>query len=494
MIGNGKEIKVFVVDDMKDICWTMSNFLRQNGITAITTQDGNKAVEIVSKESPDAVLLDLKMPAIDGVDVLKQIKKANANIPVIIITAYGAIKSAVEAVKLGAYDYISKPFDNDEVLITLMRAINDYKQKQEISHLRSQLEKITPLPEFMGSSPQIEKVFEQVKCVAPTDFTVVLYGETGSGKELLANAIHNNSPRRNGNFVVIDCGAIPDTLIESELFGYEKGAFTGANTTKKGHFELASGGTLFLDEIGNLSKSMQNKLLHAIQERRIRRVGGKNFIDINIRVIVAGNEKLEDLVKTGRFRQDLYHRLNEFSIEIPPLRKRKADSSFLCRRFINITNIELNKQVRGISQAAMELLHAYDWPGNVRELKNVIKRAVLLADDLIEPEHLPPTIAHSPQSPTIKTPHKGGEDQPPRTRFSPARSGFNKDLSLREIVKKSVNDIERKVIIEALIQAGGNKSKAAKMLSIDYKTMYYKVKEYGINTKDLFTGSNVVVC
>ncbi len=482
MINNGKEIKVLIVDDMKDMCWTISNFLRHKGITAVATQDGKKTVEIISRESPDAVLLDLKMPAISGVDVLKQVKKANADIPVIIMTAYGAIKSAVEAVKLGAYDYINKPFDNDEVLITLMRAINDRKQKQEISHLRSQLEKITPLPELMGSSPQIEKVFEQVKCVAPTDFTVVLYGETGSGKELVAKAIHNNSPRRNGNFVVIDCGSIPDTLIESELFGYEKGAFTGAETTKKGHFELASGGTLFLDEIGNLSKAMQSKLLHAMQERRIRRVGGKSFIDIDIRVIVAGNEKLEDLVKSGLFRQDLYHRLNEFQIEIPPLRKRETDIAFLCKRFMDITNVELNKQVRGISPAAMELLRAYDWPGNVRELKNVIKRAVLLADDLIELEHLPAPIECSPKTTTTKELDK---------EVPAVKTGFNKDFSLKEIVKKSVNDIERKVIIEVLIQTGGNKSKAAKMLSIDYKTMYYKVKEYGITLKDLFTGSNV---
>ena len=484
MLDNGKEIKVLIVDDMKDMCWTISNFLRHKGITAVATQDGKKTVEIISRESPDAVLLDLKMPAISGVDVLKQVKNANADIPVIIMTAYGAIKSAVEAVKLGAYDYVSKPFDNDEVLITLMRAINDRRQKREINHLRSQLEKITPLPEFMGSSPQIEKVFEQIKCVAPTDFTVVLYGETGSGKELVAKAIHNNSPRRNGNFVVIDCGSIPDTLIESELFGYEKGAFTGAETTKKGHFELASGGVLFLDEIGNLSKAMQSKLLHALQERRIRRVGGKDFINIDIRVIVAGNEKLEDLVKSGQFRQDLYHRLNEFLIEIPPLMKRKADIAFLCKRFIDITNVELNKQVRGVSQAATELLHAYDWPGNVRELKNVIKRAVLLANDLIEPEHLPAPIGCSPQTITTKALDK---------EVAAATAGFNKDFSLKKIVKKNINDIERKVIIEALIQTGGNKSKAAKMLSIDYKTMYYKIKEYGITIKDLLTGSNVAV-
>lgn len=484
MMDNGKETKVLIVDDMKEMCWTISNFLQQKGITALTTQDGNKATEIISRESPDAVLLDLKMPAISGVDVLKQVKKTNPDVPVIIITAYGEIKSAVEAVKLGAYDYIGKPFDNDEVLITLIRAINDRKQKQEISRLRSQLEKVMPLPEFMGSSLQIEKVFEQVKCVAPTDFTVVLYGETGSGKELVARAIHNNSPRRNGNFVVIDCGSIPDTLIESELFGYEKGAFTGAETTKKGHFELASGGTLFLDEIGNLSNAMQSKLLYALQERRIRRVGGKNFIDIDIRVIVAGNEKLEDLVKTRHFRQDLYHRLNEFLIEIPPLRKRKADIAFLCNRFINITNIELDKQVRGVSPSAMELFHAYDWPGNVRELKNVIKRAVLLADDLIGPEHLPSTVGCSHHTTITKALHK---------ELTATKVGSNKDFTLREIVKRSVNDIERKVIIEALIQTGGNKSKAAKMLSIDYKTMYYKVKEYGITVKDLFASTSLAV-
>lgn len=496
-MGTGKkDTKVLIVDDAENVCRTISNLLHHNGFEALTIQDGNKALEVVSRVLPDVILLDLKMPGISGIDVLKKIKKMYPEITVIIITAYGEIKSAVEAVKFGAYDYINKPFDNNELLITLRRAISDYKQKREINHLRSKLGEITPLPELMGPSSGVEKLYEQVKCVAPTDFTVVLYGETGSGKELVARAIHNHSLRRSGNYVAVDCGSIPETLIESELFGYEKGAFTGAGTTRQGYFERASGGTLFLDEIGNLSKPMQTKLLRALQERRIQRVGGRDFIYNDIRVIVACNERLEDLVKLARFRLDLYHRLNEFFIEIPPLRKRETDIVFLCKCFVDATNVELGKHVQGVSTTAMELLRAYDWPGNVRELKNVIKRAVLLADDLIEPKHIQNFIASCARTNLSHAEHgneiipKDAEKKAPRNRRSFPDIGFSKGLSLKKIIKKSVNDIEKRIIIEALIRTGGNKSKAAKMLSVDYKTLYNKVKHHNINIKkDAFLSS-----
>ncbi|MBI2471928.1 MAG: sigma-54-dependent Fis family transcriptional regulator, partial [Planctomycetes bacterium] len=396
--------------------------------------------------------------------------------------AYGEIQSAVEAIKHGAYNYFNKPFDNEEVVVTVEKAIEERAMRQEIRMLKTQLSFAMPLYEQMGNSAEIAKVNELVACVAPTNFTVVIYGETGSGKELIAQSIHNRSPRSDKPFVVVDCGSIPETLIESELFGFEKGAFTGADQKKAGQFEIASGGTIFLDEIGNLPKPMQGKLLRVLQERRIRRLGSNKEIDVEVRVVVAGNERLEYLVESGHFRMDLYQRLNEFCIEIPPLRQRKDDIVFLCKRFMDITNKELNKNIRGITKEALEILLTYNWPGNVRELKNVIRRAVLLAVDIVEPKHL-----------LIKTQEQKQESSPAAGQMASA-AGQKADqaipldldmnngnsLSLRDVVAKCVENTEKKLISEVLKRTGGNKSQAAKILKIDYKTMHYKVKNYGI--------------
>ncbi|MEK7241892.1 MAG: sigma-54 dependent transcriptional regulator, partial [Planctomycetota bacterium] len=385
-MGEGK--KCLIVDDMQDIHWVLSKVLEEGGYQPISASNGREALEKIEKTQPEAILLDIKMPEMDGIDLLKEMKERQWGIPVIILTAFGEIQGAVEAMRLGAHDYLTKPFDNQEVLLRVQKALKERERQEELDALKSQLGERINLSELIGYSDAIKKVFGQIRCVANTGFTVVLYGETGSGKELVARAIHNLSPRKDRNFVTVDCGSIPEPLLESELFGHEKGAFTGAYSTKEGQFELANKGTIFLDEIGNLPLLMQNKLLRVLQEKCIHRVGGKRDIKINIRVIVAGNERLEDLLTQNRFRRDLYHRLNEFTIEIPPLRERKDDILLLSQHFLELTNKELDKQVKGFTEEAIEHLLLYPWPGNIRELKNVVRRAVLLTSGLIEPKHL----------------------------------------------------------------------------------------------------------
>ncbi|MEK6621224.1 MAG: sigma-54 dependent transcriptional regulator [Planctomycetota bacterium] len=498
---------VLIIDDDIKLCHVLSIVINKAGYTTYTANDGRAGIEMFHKESPAVVVLDLRMSGMDGIEVLKQIKKISSETPVIIITAYSRVQSAVEAIKLGAYDYLSKPFDNDEIVITVQRAIKERAMQQEIHALKAQLNHAMPLFEQMGHSDAIIKLNELVDRVAPTNFTVVLYGETGSGKEVVARYIHNRSPRGDKPFVVVDCGSIPETLIESELFGYEKGAFTGADRQKPGQFENASGGTLFLDEIGNLPVSMQNKLLRALQERQVRRLGGDKETAVDVRVVVAGNERLESLVKSGRFRMDLYQRLNEFHIEIPPLRKRKDDIVFLSKWFLDATNTELNKHVHGFTKEALDRLLAYNWPGNVRELRNVIRRAVLLSSEMIEPAYLPP-LTNTPEpeqsasqaaEPLFVETHgsaslhqKPGKDHVMPEDPAPGISGSgdatkqtisldvdmdnDKDFSLHACIES----IEKTLIENALLRTQGNKSKAAKLLKIDYTTLHYKIKEYGI--------------
>jgi len=478
----GPNTSVLVIDDEADMCDMISHVLSQAGYTTYLATNGNAGLELFHKKSPGVVILDLRMPEIDGMEVLRQIKTANHEVPVIIITAHGEVRSAVEAVKLGAYDFLNKPFDNEELILTVKKAVEERAMRQEIYILKTQLNLAMPLLEQVGSSAEIVKVNELVDRVAPTNFTVVVYGETGSGKELVARNVHNRSARKDKQFVVVDCGSIPETLIESELFGYEKGAFTGAEQKKLGQFEAASGGTLFLDEIGNLPRSMQGKLLRVLQERRVRRLGGHKEIEIDVRVVVAGNERLESLVESGRFRMDLYQRLNEFCIEIPPLRKRKDDIVFLCKKFLDSTNKELNKNVRGVSKEALEILLGYDWPGNVRELKNVIRRAVLLASENIEPQHLLIKTLEQKQMPyivseqTANVLYQKKDDTFPLDLYSHLTEGF----SLHTIITECVENAEKHLITDVLLRTKGNKAQAAKILKIDYKTIYSKVKKYGI--------------
>ena len=453
---------ILIVDDDTDLGWNLSNILKGKGYNAIAVGDGIRALNAVKKNSPNLVLLDMKLPGMDGMKVLEKIKKIDKNLLIIMLTGCGDVRGAVKAMKLGAFDYLTKPFDKDELILVIKRALRTQYLTKEVETLKKRFgEKITA-EELMGESPQIKQVLKQIKIIAPTNMTVILQGESGTGKELIAQMIHQKSPRKNNPFIAIDCGAIPDTLAESELFGHEKGAFTGADAQKEGRFEEANGGTLFLDEITNLSTTTQRKLLRVIQERRLQHIGGKRSIKIDVRIIVATNINLSSAVRRGKFREDLFHRLNEFHISLPPLRERKEDIPHLAMRFLKEGNQELNKKTEGFSSDVMKLFLNYPWPGNVREFKNVVRKAVLLCDfNHIKPEHV---------SLDNIAPSKKPEFQ----------QDLDKGVSLKEITKKATRQIEKKVIKQALTKAGGNKSKTAKILKIDRMTLYSKIKEHKI--------------
>ncbi len=460
--------KVLAVDDQADMRWFLAHLLLEQGFEVLTAEDGEEALERLKKGDPEVVLLDLKMPRLDGMQALEKIKEIAPEVPVIVVTAYGDVPSAVRAMKLGAYDYLTKPFNNEDLLYTIKRALERRELLSQVEHLRTQLESEVPLREVMGSSQKVQEVLQQIQQVARSNFTVIIEGETGTGKEIVARAIHQQSFRSEGPFIALDCGAIPETLIESELFGYEKGAFTGADRRKEGHIQLAAQGSLLLDEIANLPLTTQSKLLRALQQRQIQPLGAKRPIPVDLRIIAASNVSLEGEVKAGRFRQDLFHRLNEFTIHIPPLRARNEDILPLAKRFLDETNIELKKNVRGFSEEAVAFLLSYSWPGNVRELRNVVRRATLLSQDLIRPEHL---SGIGPKGEVLRS-------------FSLWELDIPEGLSLKEISQQATAKVEKEVIQRVLGMTKGNKSRAARLLKIDYKTLYYKIKEHGIQTKE----------
>lgn len=461
--------KVLAVDDQADMRWLLTLVLREQGFEIVTAEDGEQAVERIKLEAPQVVLMDLRMPRLGGMKALEQIKEIAPELPVIVISGYGDVPSAVQAMRLGAYDFLTKPFDNEELVFTVKRAIERGELLSQVAALKDQLRHGGALCEIMGSSPKIQEVLQQIEQVAGSNFTVLIEGETGAGKEVVARAIHHHSGRRERPFIALDCGAIPESLIESELFGYERGAFTGADRRKEGHVELAEKGTLFLDEIANLPLTTQSKLLRMLQERQIQPLGAKQPIAVDVRITAASNVSLEGEVRAGRFRQDLFHRLNEFLIRIPPLRERQEDILYLAQRFLDEANIELKKHVRGFSQEAAVLLMNYPWPGNVRELRNVIRRATLLSQDLIRIEQL---SGLAPKS----------EGAPAR---SEAMQTLPDGLSLKEIVHGTAARVEKDIIERTLRVTKGNKSQAARLLRIDYKTLYYKIKEYGIQAKEM---------
>jgi len=455
---------VLVVDDEKEMQELLATILRQRGHDTSVAGDGQSALAQVTKLWPDLVVLDFKLPDMDGLEVLSKIKGLHAGTEVVIITGYGDIDLAVRAVRSGAYDFMCKPLESESFALRIENALETQKLSRQVAFLKGELQKEMNLERLMGNSSRIQQVFQQIKIVAPTDATVLLHGESGTGKELTARAIHHFSKRKNKPFVVVDCGTLPETLIESELFGYEKGAFTGAVQSKPGQFELAESGTLFLDEITNLSFSAQRKLLRVLQERKIQHLGGKKTISVDVRIIAATNVALRRAVEEGTFREDLYHRVNEFPIHVPPLRDRKADIMLLARRFVEEGNFEFNKQVKSISRGAMRQLMNYSWPGNVRELKNAVKRAVLLAERAILPRHIALSL---------------GADSSDRE--SDAEIGFGKEgFSLKTIARKAAEDAEKQVIAKALRETGGNKSKAARLLGIDRSALYHKMKKMGL--------------
>ena len=459
--------RVLIVDDEEPIREMLQCFLETKGYRAQAAPGGREALMLIDEEQPHLVFLDVRMPEMDGLEALGRIRRAHGQVPVVIMTGYGSVDSAVTAMKMGASDFISKPVKLAELLRVVEETLSGRGGGAPPARGAVAAESRALLPEAMGHSPQIRKVCHLVEQVAATDLTVLIYGETGSGKSLVAAAIHAASHRVAKRLVRVDCGAIPDTLIESELFGHERGAFTGADHRNVGYFESANGGTLFLDEIANLSEAMMRKLLCALEDRQIYRVGGKEPIDVDIRVVAASNQSLERLVEQGQFRRDLLHRINEFVIEIPPLRDRREDIPFLVQRFVTLTCTELGKDVRGASPEAMTLLKAHHWPGNVRQLRNVIRRAVLLCDDAIEPEHLRAASMN------------GAHDEPPGLSTAALDRVIEGDWSLRDITRECVRQVEATIIGAVLERTGGNKSQAARMLNCDYKTLFYKAKDLG---------------
>jgi DNA-binding NtrC family response regulator len=439
--------RVLVVDDEAMVCVALTNWLQEENYLAKAVHDGPQAIARVREENWDIVLLDLRMPGMDGMEVLKQIREIAPQSVVIIMTAYASIPSAVQAMKDGAYDYVVKPLDVDQLARMLKRIVEHQQLVTENILLRKRLTEQPEFGDIIGKSPAMQQVFEMIKAVTDTNATVLITGETGTGKELVARAIHSNSPRRYGPFVATSCGAIPDTLLESELFGYEKGAFTGADRTKKGRFELADGGTLFLDEVGDISMKTQVKLLRVLQERSFRRLGGTDVIEVDVRVIAATNRDLAAAVRSDSFRSDLYYRLNVVSIPLPPLRERNEDIPLLTAHFINKYNVEFNKKFDRVERKALELMMEYHWPGNIRELENVIERAIVID-----------------QGPEVKLRHL---------------PFCNIEVPVSEEAQ-SLEEIEKLHIEKMLTRHSWNIAKTARALAIDRTTLHKKIKRLGL--------------
>lgn len=478
-------VRILIVDDEEDICWAVSGVVRKQGWQPIMATSGEEALAAFQKVQPDVVLLDLQLPDIKGEALIAKMNATFPNIVIIVITGYGSTQDAVRMVKSGVYDYLTKPFDHDQLIITMQHALEERKLKQEVQLLRQKAgHSTTALQETMGSSKAIQHLSAQVSRVAQTDFTVLITGETGAGKELVAKAIHASSRRADKPFIAVDCGAIPEALMERELFGHEKGAFTGADRAVPGAAELASGGTLFLDEIGNLPLAMQSKLLRVLEDKRIQRLGGTKSVKADFRILAATNAGLLAQVERQLFRRDLYHRLAEFTVHIPPLRERREDLPFLVRRILALTNEGLGKSVQGLSASAWESLQTHDWPGNVRELRNVLRRGVLLADEgTIDRAHLWP-VEHEHNPGLVPS---GGDHLHMHQEGCPCKSVFDHahpecwKLPLKDAVKQAVCHMERMVLHRVLTETKGNKALAARLLKIDYKTIHTKLKEYGIS-------------
>lgn len=463
--------RILVIDDDKDMCLVLSKFLTKNDYEVDVAHTGEAGLKLLRDTEYILILCDYRLPDITGVEALQKIKVLSPAVPVIIITGYSDVRTAVETFRYGASDYVTKPLYPDELLVTIRETISKNSQKSfagdksgngkadNAKQTRGTAAKGNGQEFIVGKSVQSQTVQRYVELIAPSDMSVIITGETGTGKEFVAQAIHRFSNRSDKAFIAIDCGALPKELAGSELFGHVKGAFTGAVNDKQGSFEVANNGTIFLDEIGNLSYENQVKLLRVLQERRIKRIGATRDIAIDVRIIAATNEDLNKAVKEGRFREDLYHRLNEFKISLSPLRERKEDILVFADYFLQKANVALNKNASGFSPEVTEQLRNYYWHGNLRELNNVVKRAVLLTQgDTVEAESLPQEIVHSMEMAGISHHH-------------------NEEVSL---LKNIAGSAERQAIIDVLEKVNYNKSRAAELMNIDRKTLYNKLKLYNI--------------
>ena len=442
-----KKPRILVVDDEVAMRESLNDWLLEDGYEVGLAAGGEEAIIMAGEKSWEVILLDLKMPGMDGIETLKRIKEISPEVEILMMTAYATVDTAVQAMKEGAYDYLVKPFDPDEIEIQIKKIVAHRELVLENILLRKKLEEKYDYDEIIGKSTAMQEIFELITRVAPTDSTVLITGESGTGKELIAQAIHANSPRSYMPFIAVSCGALPDTLLESELFGYEKGAFTGAEHTKKGRFEMAHKGTIFLDEIGEISLKTQVDLLRVLQQREFSRLGGEDVIKVDVRILAATNRDLKQAIRENRFREDLYYRLNVISIHVPPLKERKDDIPLLTEAFTRKCCIEMNKEPAKISPSALRLLMSYDWPGNVRELENVIERSLVIGKgNIIVPEDLP----------------------------------FSKKELGPETFPRSLKLMEKLHIERILVDNDWNISQASRDLDIDRQTLYNKIEKYKI--------------
>ncbi len=452
--------KILVVDDeniQRDI---VKDILEDEGYDVVTSGSGPEALEQIRRSAVDVVLSDLRMPGMDGVELLEHVKAFDSDIIVVVITAFGSVESAVEAMRKGAYHYLTKPLDKEQLTLIVQRAIQAKRLSDENRSLRQELQERYAFHNIIGNSRKMQELFRMIEKVAPSESTVIIYGESGTGKELVALSLHGHSKRKEQKFLAVNCAAIPDTLLESEMFGYEKGAFTGAQNQKKGLFEEADQGTLFLDEIGDLNMILQAKLLRVLQEGEFQRVGGTKTLSANVRVIAATNKDLEEEVHEGRFRQDLYYRLNVVPIFLPPLRERREDIPHLVEHFLQKYQQKHGKTVTRVSSAVMKRFLDYPWVGNVRELESIIERSVILTDhDIIDCDTLPEKLRD-----------KNEESSSPAMTYTIPEGGI------------SLENVERNLIESALLKSGWSIKKASELLGITYKTLQYRIQKY--NLKD----------
>jgi DNA-binding NtrC family response regulator len=444
--------KLLVVDDEKHIREGLQKALSLDGYEVEVAQDGKEALEKIDEEEIDLVITDLKMPRLSGEELMKDALSRYPYLPIIILTGHGTIENAVEAMRNGAYDFITKPLNIDKLSLIVKRALENSSLKRQNRELLDQLRKKYSFENIIGKSAPMKKVFETIELVAPSRANVLIYGESGTGKEMIADAIHHNSPREEKSYIKVHCAALPETLLESELFGHEKGAFTGAIARKRGRFELAHLGSLFLDEVGEIPPQTQVKLLRVIQEREFERVGGELPLKVDVRIISATNKNLKEEVESGRFREDLYYRLDVVSIHVPPLRDRRDDVPLMVHKFMEEFSKENNKEVEGITNGALQALISYNWPGNVRELRNVIESIVVLTKgNIITEQDLPQYVLSKDEQSHLKIPA---------------------GLTLAEA--------EKRMILFTLQNTGGNKTKASEILRIGRKTLHRKLGEYGV--------------
>lgn len=447
--------RILVADDEANMRWALDKALSKVGYEVITAENGQAALESIQEDRPDLVLLDLKMPKLDGIQVLRQAKIIAPELLVIMMTAHGSTATAVEAMKLGAYDYIMKPFDIDELLMAVEKAFELRALRQQVNYLKQEVTEQHGWEQMIGRSAPMRSVLNLVERVAPTSATVLLQGESGTGKELVAHAIYSSSPRREGPFIRVNCAALPESLMESELFGHEKGAFTGAHARKAGRFELADGGTLFLDEIGELSHGVQAKLLRVLQERTFERVGGVKTLKVDVRIIAATNKELLTETKEGRFREDLYYRLSVFPINLPSLRERVEDIPLLVQHFLQ--KLSPTGELKQFSDEVMKRFERYEWPGNVRELQNIVERMVIICPDQeIGVEWVPDLLKKETQ---------GGTNQP----FNLPPEGI------------SLEELEKSLLEQALVRAEGNQTHAAQFLGLSRHAFLYRLEKHGID-------------